>query len=252
MPAERAPPAAASSAAGPAGHDARASSWRVPASTSSCSRSTRDFLRDFRGDTIHPSTLEIMARARPARRVPEAAAPGVARVGAFGGARVHARRFLAPADPLQVHRVDAAVGFPRFPRRRRRRRYPTFHLRMQAEVVRPDRVGRPRRRRARRDARRPARGARRLVVGCDGRHSTVRARAGLAVEDFGAPMDVLWFRLPKTPSDPDETVGRFDAGRIFVCSTAATTGNARSSSPRAARRRHARRSAGVPRGRRAG
>jgi 2-polyprenyl-6-methoxyphenol hydroxylase-like FAD-dependent oxidoreductase len=55
-----------------------------------------------------------------------------------------------------------------------------------------------------------------LTVGCDGRHSTVRERAGFSIDDLGAPMDVLWFRLPKKPSDPDETMGRFDAGRIVV------------------------------------
>jgi len=55
-----------------------------------------------------------------------------------------------------------------------------------------------------------------LTLGCDGRHSTVRARAGLAGEDLGAPMDVLWFRLPKKPGDPDETMGRFETGRIVI------------------------------------
>jgi 2-polyprenyl-6-methoxyphenol hydroxylase-like FAD-dependent oxidoreductase len=55
-----------------------------------------------------------------------------------------------------------------------------------------------------------------LTVGCDGRHSTVRERAGLQVDDLGAPMDVLWFRLPKKPGDPDETMGRFDAGLIVA------------------------------------
>jgi 2-polyprenyl-6-methoxyphenol hydroxylase-like FAD-dependent oxidoreductase len=55
-----------------------------------------------------------------------------------------------------------------------------------------------------------------LVVGCDGRHSTVRERAGLKVDDIGAPMDVLWFRLPKKPQDPDESMGRFQSGRIVV------------------------------------
>ena len=55
-----------------------------------------------------------------------------------------------------------------------------------------------------------------LTVGCDGRHSTVRARAGLAVKEFGAPMDVLWFRLPKKANDPAQTMGRFEAGRISI------------------------------------
>jgi 2-polyprenyl-6-methoxyphenol hydroxylase-like FAD-dependent oxidoreductase len=55
-----------------------------------------------------------------------------------------------------------------------------------------------------------------LVIGCDGRASIVRERAGLAVEDVGAPMDVLWFRLSKRPDDPDESMGRFDSGRITI------------------------------------
>jgi 2-polyprenyl-6-methoxyphenol hydroxylase-like FAD-dependent oxidoreductase len=55
-----------------------------------------------------------------------------------------------------------------------------------------------------------------VVVGADGRHSVVRARAGLTVEEFGAPMDVLWFRLSRRPSDPADPMGRFDVGRIFI------------------------------------
>src|SRR5437762_11820434 len=55
-----------------------------------------------------------------------------------------------------------------------------------------------------------------LVVGADGRHSTVRAQAGLQVEEFGAPMDVLWFRLSRRADDPEATMALFDAGRILV------------------------------------
>src|SRR5262249_6145375 len=55
-----------------------------------------------------------------------------------------------------------------------------------------------------------------LTVGCDGRQSTVRERAGFTVEDFGAPMDVMWFRLPKKATDPAETMGRFEVGRISI------------------------------------
>jgi 2-polyprenyl-6-methoxyphenol hydroxylase-like FAD-dependent oxidoreductase len=58
--------------------------------------------------------------------------------------------------------------------------------------------------------------AARLVVGADGRHSTVRERAGLVVEDLGAPMDVLWMRLPRQPDDPPAALGNIVAGRIFV------------------------------------
>jgi 2-polyprenyl-6-methoxyphenol hydroxylase-like FAD-dependent oxidoreductase len=55
-----------------------------------------------------------------------------------------------------------------------------------------------------------------LVVGADGRHSVVRQRAKLSVEEFGAPMDVLWFRISRKPGDPADPMGRFDTGRIFI------------------------------------
>jgi 2-polyprenyl-6-methoxyphenol hydroxylase-like FAD-dependent oxidoreductase len=55
-----------------------------------------------------------------------------------------------------------------------------------------------------------------LVVGADGRASRVRAAAGLDVEDLGAPIDVLWFRLPRSPGDPEDTMGRFEVGHLFV------------------------------------
>jgi 2-polyprenyl-6-methoxyphenol hydroxylase-like FAD-dependent oxidoreductase len=55
-----------------------------------------------------------------------------------------------------------------------------------------------------------------LVVGCDGRHSTIRAVAGLKVEDLGAPMDVLWMRLPRLSTDDEDPFGRFEGGRIFI------------------------------------
>ncbi|MGQ0569708.1 MAG: FAD-dependent oxidoreductase, partial [Armatimonadota bacterium] len=56
----------------------------------------------------------------------------------------------------------------------------------------------------------------RLVVGADGRNSVVRAQAGLQVNEFGAPVDVLWFALSRRPTDPEAPMGRFDAGRIFI------------------------------------
>jgi len=55
-----------------------------------------------------------------------------------------------------------------------------------------------------------------LTVAADGRHSLLRERAGLEVEDFGAPMDVLWMRLSRRPDDPPNTLGRINAGRVFV------------------------------------
>ena len=55
-----------------------------------------------------------------------------------------------------------------------------------------------------------------LIIAADGRHSTLRDAAGFEVVDRGAPMDVLWLRLSKSPNDPGQTLGRIDAGRIFI------------------------------------
>src|SRR5947209_7408008 len=55
-----------------------------------------------------------------------------------------------------------------------------------------------------------------LVIAADGRHSTVRASGGFVVQDIGAPMDVLWFRISRKLTDPEQSGGRFGAGSIFV------------------------------------
>jgi 2-polyprenyl-6-methoxyphenol hydroxylase-like FAD-dependent oxidoreductase len=55
-----------------------------------------------------------------------------------------------------------------------------------------------------------------LTVAADGRHSTLRRQAGLELIEFGAPMDVLWMRLSRQPSDPKAVLGRFEAGRVIV------------------------------------
>src|SRR5262249_28187904 len=98
----------------------------------------------------------------------------------------------------------------------RGRRYPAFHLRMRTEATGLIEEGG---RIAGVHAQAPD-GAVEIradiTVGCDGRHSIVRERAGLTAQDFGAPMDVLWFRLSKRPNDRGETMGRFMPGRIAI------------------------------------
>jgi 2-polyprenyl-6-methoxyphenol hydroxylase-like FAD-dependent oxidoreductase len=96
------------------------------------------------------------------------------------------------------------------------RRYPTFRLIMRAEATELlHENGRVTGVRAATPAG-PLEVRARLTVGADGRHSTVRSRAGLAVQDLGAPMDVLWLRLPRRPDDPAQPMGRFERGRIMV------------------------------------
>jgi 2-polyprenyl-6-methoxyphenol hydroxylase-like FAD-dependent oxidoreductase len=175
-----------------------------------------DFLRDFRGDTIHPSTLEVMGELGLLEAFLELPHHKATAIGAFFGDREYN---FADFSHLPT-RCKFIAFMPQWDfldfLGRRGKRYPAFHLRMRAEAVdliedggrvRGVRVDTP-------DG--PLEVRAELTVGCDGRHSTVRARAGMRVEDLGAPMDVLWFRLPKKPDDPDESMGRFDTGRIIV------------------------------------
>jgi 2-polyprenyl-6-methoxyphenol hydroxylase-like FAD-dependent oxidoreductase len=166
-----------------------------------------DFLRDFRGDTLHPSTLEVMHELGllerllelPHDRVPEIAAQ-------FGDTAVTVADFRHLPTRCGFIAMMPQWDFLNF-LATEARRYPAFSLRMDAEVtglieggvkvgdeeIRAD-----------------------LVVGADGRHSTVRQKAGLEVQVFGAPIDVLWFRLPRKETDPPGSMGRFDSGAIFV------------------------------------
>jgi len=175
-----------------------------------------DFLRDFRGDTIHPSTLEVMHELgllEDLLKLPHQKAPRLnAQVGGLA---------LTVAD---FTHLPTRCGFIAFMPQwdflnflaERGARYPTFKLRMRAEVTGLiEEAGRivglhattP-------DG--PLEVRTSLVVAADGRHSVVRARAGLQVDEFGAPMDVLWFRLFRRPGDPENPVARFDMGRIFI------------------------------------
>jgi 2-polyprenyl-6-methoxyphenol hydroxylase-like FAD-dependent oxidoreductase len=175
-----------------------------------------DFLRDFRGDTIHPSTLEVMHELGlldEFLQLPHQKAHTLG--GAFGGLQFNFADFSHLPTRCKFIAMMPQWDFLNF-LSRHARRYPGFDLRMQAAAVELiEEAGRIAGVRAMTpDGPLDIRAD--LVVGCDGRHSTVRERAALKVEDLGAPMDVLWFRLPRLPSDPDQSMGRFEAGRIFV------------------------------------
>jgi 2-polyprenyl-6-methoxyphenol hydroxylase-like FAD-dependent oxidoreductase len=96
------------------------------------------------------------------------------------------------------------------------KRYPTFDLRMRAEAIDLiEEKGRIAGLRAQTpDGELEIRAD--LVVGCDGRHSIIRQKGGLKSDDYGAPMDVMWFRLSRKPSDSEETFGHIEGGRMMV------------------------------------
>jgi 2-polyprenyl-6-methoxyphenol hydroxylase-like FAD-dependent oxidoreductase len=175
-----------------------------------------DFLRDFRGDTIHPSTLQVMAELglldeflkRPHQEVRELSAD-------IGGERVTIADFSHLPTRCPFIAFMPQWDFLNF-LADQAKRYPAFHLKMQADVTDliwdGDRVAGLRAKTPEGELAVRAD----LVVGADGRHSTVRALAGLKVDDKGAPMDVLWLRLSKRKDDDAESLGRIDAGRFFI------------------------------------
>ncbi|HXT73265.1 MAG TPA: FAD-dependent oxidoreductase [Candidatus Angelobacter sp.] len=175
-----------------------------------------DFLRDFRGDTIHPSTLELMYELgileeflkRPHQKVRELG-------GQYGSETVPIADFTHLPTHCKFTALMPQWDFLNFIAEKAKP-YAGFHLKMQAEVtdlikdggtivgvqaktptgtleVRAD-----------------------LTIGADGRHSVVRERAGLEVINLGAPMDVLWMRFSRKNSDPEQTFGHIDAGKMLV------------------------------------
>jgi 2-polyprenyl-6-methoxyphenol hydroxylase-like FAD-dependent oxidoreductase len=175
-----------------------------------------DFLRDFRGDTIHPSTLELMHELgllADFLALPHQEARTLK--GTFAGVDFTFADFTHLPTHCKFVALMPQWDFLNF-LCDRGRRYPGFRVLMRTEATdlieqNGAIVGvRARTPQGECELRTP------LVVGCDGRHSLVRAKAGLTVENLGAPMDVLWFRLRREPEDPEDVMGLFAAGRIFV------------------------------------
>src|SRR5262245_55799900 len=175
-----------------------------------------DFLRDFRGDTVHPSTLELVHElgvlgaflTRPHQKVTEIGGDidgQIVRIADFSHLPT-ACKFVAfmPQWDFLDFLVDEA------------RRYPTFRLLMNAAVTDVLRTGEQitgvRAKTPDGDVDVEAT----LTIGADGRNSVIRERAGLTVETFGAPIDVLWMRLSRHETDRAQTLGIIRSGRVFV------------------------------------
>ncbi len=175
-----------------------------------------DFLRDFRGDTIHPSTLELMYELgildeflrRPHQELTEI------------GAQIEDFQVtIADCSHLPTHAKFVGLmpqwDFLNFIAEQAQQ-YPGFHLRVESEAVGlieengrvvGVHVNAPQ---GSLDVRAH------LTVAADGRRSLVREKAGLEVIDLGAPIDVLWMRISRRPNDPEQTLGRVRSGRILV------------------------------------
>jgi 2-polyprenyl-6-methoxyphenol hydroxylase-like FAD-dependent oxidoreductase len=175
-----------------------------------------DFLRDFRGDTIHPSTMEIMYElgfledflALPHQEVPRLVAQ-------FGDQRVMIADFSGLPVRARYIAMMPQWDFLNF-MAERARQYPTFRLIMDCEAQSLIEDGGEVTGLKARSAERAIEFRTKLVVAADGRDSVLRRQSGLELEELGAPMDALWFRLSRLAADTDQTQARFDAGSIFV------------------------------------
>lgn len=175
-----------------------------------------DFFRDFRGDTVHPSTLQVMDELGlidgflklPHQRLQKMD-------GLFGGTPVRI------ADLSRLHTKYPFIAFmPQWDflnfLREAGRRFTSLKVMMSTEAVDLIRRGET------------VAGVRArtpegiidieadLTIACDGRHSTVRERAGLAVEEIGAPMDVLWFRAGRRPDETENVFARVEPGKMMI------------------------------------
>jgi 2-polyprenyl-6-methoxyphenol hydroxylase-like FAD-dependent oxidoreductase len=175
-----------------------------------------DFLRDFRGDTIHPSTLELMHELGLLDEFLQRPHQELRRLsGRIGGVSVTIADFTHLPTRCRFIAFMPQWDFLNF-LAAHAARYPGFHLLMRTQATEPIyQHGRVVGLRAT-GPDGPLAIHADLVVGADGRHSTVRAQAGLEVQDLGAPMDVLWLRISRRPGDPSEALGNIDRGRIFV------------------------------------
>ncbi len=175
-----------------------------------------DFFRDFRGDTIHPSTFQLIYELgllddflrvphQELREIGAVIDDFTVTVANFSHLPVHCKfvGLMPQWDFLNFIRDKA-------------RAYPQFHLLMETEVIdliiENNRVAGVRAKT--KNGEQEFRAA--LTIGADGRHSIVREKAGFEVIDLGAPIDVLWMRVSRQPGDPTQTLGRFRAGKILV------------------------------------
>ena len=180
-----------------------------------------DFLRDFRGDTVHPSTLQVMHELGLLERFLQLP---------------HTRINTATIEIGDEHftigdfsRLPTAAKFialmPQWDfldfLAQEAKKYPHFHLLMQTEAK--DLIAQKSGKEGERIAGVIATGPdgnvqirAGLTIAADGRHSTLRDKSGLKVLDQGAPFDVLWLRLPVLPGDPADLIGKVKDGQLFV------------------------------------
>lgn len=175
-----------------------------------------DFNRDFRGDTVHPSTLEVLKELGLLEEFLELPHQRVTAAGVIvGGTAFDFADFRHVPASCKFVALMPQWDFLNF-LSDRARKFPSFELLMEHEVKELlDDSGRIIGVSAK-QGNRPVNILADLVVGCDGRHSVTRSAAGLELIDYGVPIDVLWFRISRRPSDPGQVLGNVNYGKALI------------------------------------
>ncbi len=176
----------------------------------------KDFFRDFRGDTVHPSTLQVMYELgilEDFLRVPHQQLRSVS--GVFGDFAFEAADFSHLPTHCKFVALMPQWDFLDF-LSGKAKQYPSFDLRLEHEAVDllhdAGRIFGVKAKTPQGETEVHAD----LVVGCDGRHCVTRPAAGLEILEFGVPIDVLWFRVSRRPDDPEHLLGNINYGQALI------------------------------------
>ena len=176
----------------------------------------KDFFRDFRGDTVHPSTLEILNELGLLQEFLDLPHQKVESLGVIvGDSEFNIADFRHVPATCKFVALMPQWDFLNF-LSAHAKKFPSFQLLMQHEAIdlmkKEDRVtgiiARTK------DQEVPIHAD--LVVGCDGRHSLTRSAADLDVIEHGVPIDVLWFRISRRPDDPARVLGNVNYGKALI------------------------------------
>jgi 2-polyprenyl-6-methoxyphenol hydroxylase-like FAD-dependent oxidoreductase len=176
----------------------------------------KDFFRDFRGDTVHPSTLELiweLGIIDDLLKMPHQELTSVG--GVFGDFSFRAADFRHVPSHCKFVALMPQWDFLNF-LTEHARQYKGFDLRMEHEAVdlvqEAGRISGVKVRTPEGELEIRAD----LVVGCDGRHAVTRQAAGLEIREFGVPIDVLWFRMSRKTDDPEQLLGNINYGKVLI------------------------------------
>jgi len=173
----------------------------------------KDFFRDFRGDTVHPSTLEVLNELGLLKELPHEQVASLGLI--IGDSEFPVADFRHLPTSCKFVALMPQWDFLNF-LSGHAKKFPSFQLLMQHEATDLIRDGnRITGVMARNDSREVEIHAD-LVVGCDGRHSLTRGAAGLEVIEHGVPIDVLWFRISRTGEDPAQVLGNVNFGKALI------------------------------------